>query len=308
MSPETTDLDWITEQLPEVAAPDPALTDHARRALIAHVADAQPVQPRRRNRRRARLSRGERVYGRPIPLGLAAVAAAAGVFAVVDITSTPGHGGVGSADAATILAKASVGLTPAAGQVLVSMSTDSQGYTNEMALDDASPQDWVQTLISAGGQPSVNGQQDDMREFYDAETNTIYRDSDTSRAVAVGTGDVGFLSELNAPGAQTTVDHDAALGGQPATTITSTMPDGMVYELWVDASTGDQPIQFSETPASGPTVTTKWSYQMVTPSASTPSPALLTALHPTATVTTLDNAAYQAAVSKSAAPAPAGNT
>ncbi len=307
MSPVNTDLEWVAEQLSDAPAATTAATDRARNALMHHIDTASVASAPARRRRRFDVPALHPLrLNRPASYGLAAVAAASAAFAVVNVTSDSGSGGVGTARAAAILAHAAQGDAPGAGQVLETTMTDSAGNIDALAFDARTPQDDVQTLTAAGGRPYESGVQGGLREFYDAATNTIYRDSVAPEAIGISAGDQGLLDELNAPGDQTTVDDNASLDGQPVKTVTSKTPSGIVYELWVRAGT-DLPVQFTETSASG--AVSKWtmSYETVTPNASTPSPAVLTALHPSATVTTLGDSAYKAELAK-LQPAPSGNT
>ena len=294
MSPETTDLDWVAERLTDVPAPDDAVTDHARTMLMAHLDAARPVAAPVRRRRRVGLP-SMRVQRRPLSLGLAAVAAAAGAFAIVNLESSGSHGPVAEASAGQlIVGKARAALSAAPGRAVSYTITDDAGDVWQDAQDSATPRDWVDSETVQGAPPIVvDGVEHGAREFYDPATDTIYRDGDTSDSFAMLDGPQ-LMKAIEGQG-QTTVDTNAMFDGRPATTVTVTHPGGEVVELWVDPSQGDRPLQTTDTAPGGATDTQTWSnYQTVTAGASTPDPALLSSRFPSARVVTLDSSAFSA--------------
>jgi hypothetical protein len=283
MSPDITDLDWVAEQLPDVMEPDDAVTDHARTALMDHLAAPAATPARRGNRRRA-----WRRTRRPLSLGLAAAAAAAGVFVVVNVNSG-GGGSVTEAQAAKIVAHARRSLAATPGLVLEYTVTRSNGPTIRTAQDGAAPHDWVQIWTLGGTHALVRGQEGHRQEFYDPANNTIYRDTNTIPGQGPVPDDEDELPLLKRVGRNPTVDRHAMLDGKPAMLVTLQFPGGTVYRLWVDPHHGDRPLRLTSSGGAGPqTATTTWSgYHTVTAARGAPSPARISARFESATIKTL---------------------
>jgi hypothetical protein len=287
MSPAVTDLDWVAEQLPDVMEPDDAVTDHARTALMEHLAAPVGTSAPRRDRRRA----GRRTR-RPLSLGLAAAAAAAGVFVVVNVSSG-GGGSVTEAQAAKIVAHARRSLAPASGQVLEYTMTRGP-VTLHTAQDGARPQDWVEIWSLPGKPRLIRGQEGDWQELYDPANHTIYRAASPPGA-ALAPDDETELAELKSIGKDPTVDRHATFDGRPAVLVTLHFTGGSVDKLWVDPAHGDRPLRLQEINhrrvSSAPQLvaaTATWTgYHTVTLTKGVPSPARLSQRFPSATIKTL---------------------
>ena len=178
---------------------------------------------------------------------------------------------------------------------------DNDGTVEQTAENGNTPQDWAVRDTAADGTPqAADGQEGGAREFWDPATNAIYRDSQTELQTSLSASDLALIGEMNASGAKLSTDTNARTNdGRPATKVTSIETDGNTYELWVDPTVHDRPLQFVWTPPSAPVQTTVWrDYQTVTPGDGTPSPGAVDRRLSVAKVQTLDDLAFQAARAK----------